>query len=94
MGRRTVDMEGVTTVIVVLNSKRGAQYHSTIQNNTGQTITGTVSNDEVNFTNPATGVLTIADTLVGEITEPYVQLALSIPMVGAAGAEALIMESG
>lgn len=95
MGRKTIDMEGTNTVIYIANPKRGSQYHATLQNTTGQTLTVVVSNDGgANFANPAAGALSIANNTFGEITEPYERIGLVIGAPGGSGAVIDIVEAG
>lgn len=97
MSRHTVDMDGLTTKSFVANSRRGEQYHATIQNLSGQSLTITVTNDDIQsasptFDTPAAGVLTILDGAVGALTEPYDGWLLTLG--GAGSGNVLITEAG
>ena len=78
MPQRTLDMNGINSKFFVANSNRGAEYYSTIQNLSGQTLTVTVTNMDIQgndgppeFDDPASGPVTILDGAVGQINEPY-----------------------
>lgn len=76
MGRHTVTFTAETTRNFVSNSRRGDQYHATIQNLTGETITITVTNQDIQgssptFDTPAAGALAIVDGAIGTLAEPY-----------------------
>ena len=65
-----------TTKTFVANPRRGDSYHATIQNLTDQSITITVTNQDIQgssptFDTPAGGALVIAAGAIGAITEPY-----------------------
>ena len=47
MSRRNIDMTGLTTKDFVANSRRADTYHATIQNNTSQSLTITVTNQNI-----------------------------------------------
>lgn len=76
MSRHTVAFASDTTKNFVSNSRRGAEYNATIQNLTDQTVTITVTNDDIQsssptFDTPAQGALAITAGAVGILTEPY-----------------------
>lgn len=76
MGRSTITFSADTTKTFAANPRRGSQYHATIQNLTDQTITVTVTNQNIQgasptFDVPAAGALAITAGAVGAITEPY-----------------------
>lgn len=65
-----------TTKTFAANPRRGDQYHATIQNLTDQTITITVTNQNIQgvsptFDTPAAGALVIIAGAIGSTTEPY-----------------------
>lgn len=58
------------------NVRRGDTYNATIQNLSGQSITITVTNQDIQSANPvfdvpAAGALVIADGAIGAMTQPY-----------------------
>lgn len=66
-----------TTKNFATNYRRGEQYHATIQNLTDQSITITVTNQNIQgssptFDTPAAGALVIDAGAIGSISEPYV----------------------
>ena len=74
MARHTVDMGGLTTKNFVSNSRRGPEYNATIQNLSGQSLTITVTNDDIQgasptFDTPAAGALVVANGAVGAVSE-------------------------
>lgn len=76
MGRHTVTFAAETTRNFVANSRRGEQYHATIQNLTAQTITITVTNQDIQgssptFDTPAAGALAITAGAIGVLNEAY-----------------------
>ena len=76
MGRRTITFAADTTKNFVPNTRRGPQYNSTIQNLTDQTITITVTNQDIQgssptFDTPAAGALVILAGAIGVLNEPY-----------------------
>lgn len=76
MARHTVTFTAETTRNFVANSRRGEQYHATIQNLSGQSITITVTNDDIQSTSPtfdapAAGALVIANGVIGVLNEAY-----------------------
>jgi len=97
MGRHTVDMNGLTTKNFVSNSRRAGQYNATIQNLSGQSLTVTVTNDDIQgssptFDTPAQGALVITSGAVGELNEPYDGWLLTLG--GAGTGNVLITEAG
>lgn len=76
MSRHTVTFTAQTTRNFVANSRRGEQYHATIQNLTAQTITITVTNQDIQgasptFDAPAAGALTVAAGAIGVLNQAY-----------------------
>jgi len=76
MSRHTVTFAGGTTKNFVADSRRGAEYNATIQNLTDQTITITVTNEDIQsssptFDTPAQGALAITAGSVDTLNEPY-----------------------
>ena len=76
MSRHTVTFTAETTRNFVPNSRRNSDYNATIQNLSGQAITITVTNDDIQatsptFDTPAAGALVIADGAIGVLNEPY-----------------------
>ena len=76
MSRRTITFTGDTTKNFVPNSQRGPEYYSTIHNLTDQTITITVTNEDIQsasptFDTPAAGALVITAGSIGVLNEPY-----------------------
>lgn len=76
MGRHTVTFTAETTRNFVANSRRGEQYHATIQNLTAQTITITVTNQDIQgssptFDTPAAGALTVVAGAIGVLNQAY-----------------------
>ena len=76
MGRRTVTFAAETTRNFVANHRRGDQYHATIQNLTDQTVTITVTNQDIQgssptFDTPAAGALAITAGAIGTLDEAY-----------------------
>ena len=74
--RHTVTFTAESTRNFVANSRRGPEYNATIQNLSGQSITITVTNDDIQsdsptFDTPAAGVLTILSGAIGVLNEPY-----------------------
>jgi hypothetical protein len=65
-----------TTKQFAANTRRGTDYKATIQNLSGQSITITVTNQNIQdpsptFDVPAAGALVIANGAVGVLNEPY-----------------------
>ena len=76
MSRSTLTFAADTSKTFAANPRRGEQYHATIQNLTGQTITITVTNQDIQGSNPtfdvpAAGALTVAAGAIGVLAEPY-----------------------
>lgn len=74
--RSTVTFTADTTKNFVPNSRRGSDYVATIQNLTTQTVTITVTNQDIQgasptFDTPAAGVLAITAGAIGVLREPY-----------------------
>lgn len=72
----TVTFAAETTKNFVPNTRRGSEYSATIQNLTNQTMTVTVTNQDVQgsaptYDTPAAGALTIVAGAIGAITAPY-----------------------
>ena len=65
-----------TTKQFAANPRRGDTYSATIQNLSGQSITITVTNQDIQsanpvFDTPAAGALVIANGAIGLLVEPY-----------------------
>jgi len=76
MGQSTLTFASDTSKTFAANPRRGSQYNATIQNLTDQTITITVTNQDIQgsnptFDTPAQGALAITAGAVGSLTEPY-----------------------
>lgn len=76
MARNTITFTAETTHNFVPNSRRGPEYNATIQNLTDQTITITVTNQDIQgssptFDTPAAGALAILAGAIGVLNEPY-----------------------
>jgi len=76
MSRRTVTFANELTRNFVPNTRRGTEYQATIQNLSGQSITITVTNQNIQgssptFDVPAAGALVIANGAIGVLNEPY-----------------------
>ena len=74
--RSSIVFASDTSKKFAVNSRRSGSYHATIQNLTTQTITITVTNQDIQSANPifdvpAGGALTVAAGAIGEINEPY-----------------------
>ncbi len=80
MARQTITFDSDTVKIVALNPKV-SDYKATIQNNTTQTITVTVTNHEMKdspvFGVPAQGAFTIAAATIGLLEDPYQGMTLT-----------------
>lgn len=90
-------MTGLTTKKFVANPKRGPEYNATIQNLSGESLTITVTNDDIQdssatFDVPAVGALVIANGAVGVLNEPYDGWLLTLGGTGAGNV--LITEAG
>jgi len=76
MSRREITFTAETTKKFVANSKRGSDYSATIQNLTDQSITVTVTNQDIQsasptFDTPASGAVVITAGSIGQVNEPY-----------------------
>ena len=76
MSRHTVVFAGDTTKNFVPNSRRGPEYNATIHNLTDQTITITVTNDDIQgasptFDTPDAGALAITAGSTGSLSQAY-----------------------
>ena len=98
-----IDMDGLTTKPFVANTRHpGQDYQATIQNNTAQQLTITVTNENVlangvagaAFDAPAGGALVIATGTTGILSEPYVAWTLTLGGAGTAGETIDINEVG
>ena len=97
MGRSVITFDGDTTKTFAANPRRGNQYNATIQNLTDQTVTITVTNQDIQgssptFGTPAVGALAIASGAIGALTEPYQGWLLTAGMAAAGTVE--ITEAG
>ena len=76
MSRHSITFASETTKNFVANSRRGSDYKATIQNLTDQTVTITVTNQDIQsssptFDTPAQGALAITAGSVDTLNEPY-----------------------
>ena len=76
MGRQTVTFESSLSEVFAANPKRGSQYYATIQNNTDQSITVTVTNQDIQENptpvySPLPTPLTIASGDSDSLNSPY-----------------------
>lgn len=77
MAQHTIVFASDTSKIFVANPKQQAGYGATVQNNTNQTITIKVTNEDVqNVTSPtysavAAGAISVLVGEMGAIAEPY-----------------------
>lgn len=74
--RSSITFAAETTKKFVANVRRGTDYKSTIQNLTDQTITITVTNQDIQsaspvFDTPFGGALTVIAGAIGELNQPY-----------------------
>lgn len=74
--RSSLTFTAETTKQFAANPLRGSDYKATIQNLSGQSITITVTNQEIQgssptFGVPAAGALVIASGAIGVLNEPY-----------------------
>lgn len=97
MSQRTITFDNETTRKFVANQQRGTPYNATIQNLSGESITITVTNEDIQdanatFDTPAQGALVIADGAIGFINEPYDGWLLTAG--GAATGDVLVVEAG
>ena len=95
--RSSITFTAETTKKFVANTRRGDNYHSTIQNLTDQTITITVTNQDIQSSNPvfdtpSGGALVVTAGAIGSITEPYDGWLLTAG--GSATGTVEIMEAG
>ena len=86
-----------TTKKFAANSRRGDTYNATIQNLSGQSITITVTNQDIQsaspvFDTPSAGALVIANGAIGVMIHPYDGWLLTAG--GAATGTVEIMEAG
>lgn len=84
-----IDMTGLTTKKFVANSRRGSDYKSTIHNFSGQSVTVTVTNKDIqaavapgDFDTPAAGALVVVDGAIGSLNEPYDGWLLTLGLAG------------
>ena len=99
--RHSIDMSGLTIKDFVANSRIDTTYDATIQNNTGQSLTITVTNQNLMdsavtavFDTPAGGALVIASGAMGRLSEPYVGWKMTLAGAASAGETIDIMEAG
>lgn len=76
MSRSTITFAAETVKQFVANSRRGDAYNATIQNLSGQSITITVTNQDIQgaspvFDTPAAGALVIVSGAIGSLNAPY-----------------------
>ena len=76
MATSSLTFASESTKTFAANPRRGDSYHATIQNLSGQSITITVTNQDIQssspvFDVPAAGALVIASGAIGSISEPY-----------------------
>ena len=74
--RSSIIFTAESTKQFAANVRRGDTYNATIQNLSGQSITITVTNQDIQsaspvFDTPAAGALVIANGAIGAITAPY-----------------------
>ncbi len=89
MARRNIIFTGDTSKKFATNARRGTEYQATIQNLTDQSITITITNQDIqdataNFDTPSAGALVIAAGAVGSLNEPYDGWLIT-PAAGATG---------
>ena len=99
--RHDIDMEGLTTKVFSANYRHpGQTYSASIQNNTAQVLTITVTNQNIlkdtsaAYSEPAQGPLVVAVGEVEMLSDPYVGLLLTLAGAGAAGETIDIVEAG
>lgn len=97
MARSSLTFAAETTKKFVANTRRGDSYHATIQNLTDQTITVTVTNQDIQsanptFDTPAAGAVAITAGAIGAINEPYDGWLLTAGVAATGTVE--IMEAG
>lgn len=76
MSRKTIIFTNEDTKVFSANPRQLAGYQATIQNNTTQIVTITVTNEgrdviAPTFAAPASGVLTVGVGAIEGLTEPY-----------------------
>lgn len=76
MSRQTITFTAETSKVFAADPKELGGYHATIQNLTNQSITITVTNQNIQeptpeFDTPAAGALVIAAGAIGSLAEPY-----------------------
>lgn len=76
MATSSLTFAAESTKTFAANPRRGDTYHATIQNLTDQSITITVTNQNIQgsspvFDTPAAGALVIASGAIGATSEPY-----------------------
>jgi len=74
--RSSIVFTAESTKKFATNFRRGDNYNATIQNLSGQSITITVTNQDIQgsnptFDEPAVGALVIANGAMGSLSEPY-----------------------
>ena len=74
--RSSIEFIAETTKQFSANPRRGDTYNASIQNLTGQSITITVTNQDIQgespvFGVPASGALVLADKAIGVLIHPY-----------------------
>jgi len=97
MSRSTITFASDTVKDFAANPKRDAEYKSTIQNLTDQTITITVTNERIQsgtptFGTPSQGAVAITAGTFASINEPYSGWRLTAGV--AATGDVVIMEAG
>ena len=95
--RSSLVFDGDTTKTFAANPRRGDTYHVTFQNLTDQSITLTVTNQNIQgdspvFDVPFSGAFVIAAGAIGGINEPYQGFLLTA--AGAATGTVEITEAG
>ena len=76
MSRQTITFAAETSKVFAADPKEMGGYHATIQNLTNQSITITVTNQNIQeptpvFDTPAAGALVIAAGAIGSLNEAY-----------------------
>ena len=74
--RSSITFTAESTKQFAANPRRGTDYNATIQNLSGQSITITVTNQDIQSANPvfdvpANGALVIANGAIGVMIHPY-----------------------
>ncbi len=62
--QHTIDKVGAVDKVFAVNHRRGSDFKTTVQNNTGAVINLTYTNDRIQFETPVFGALTGAPTTV------------------------------